>query len=317
MSEQISASLRARPDAVERFRRDRFGMFIHWGLYALLERGEWVMHRERIPVADYEALAGRFAAERFDADAWAGLAAEAGQRYLVITSKHHDGFCLFDTARTDYKVTRTPFGRDPLAELADACRRAGVRLGFYHSLLDWHHPDYGRDWAAYRDYLHGQVRELCTNYGPVCEIWFDGHWLNGEQPKAAWFRPTDTWDFPRLYDMIHTLQPDCLIGNNHHGRPLAGEDIQIFEQDLPGENSAGFNEAAPADLPLETCITINRSWGYRADDAEHKSVEQLAALLDRCGRLGCNLLLNVGPRPDGTIPEPHVERLRALGRRGG
>jgi alpha-L-fucosidase len=303
----------ASQQAVARFRDDRFGLFVHWGIYSVLARGEWVMHREQIPAADYEPLAERFTAERFDAADWAELASAAGQRYLVITSKHHDGFCMWDTDLDDYKVTaRTPFGRDVLAELADACRDAGVRLGFYHSLLDWHHRAYEADWPAYVDHLHGQVRELCTRFGPICEMWFDGHWPNH---RRHWYRPTETWRFGELYDMIHELQPDCVIGNNHHSAPLAGEDFQIYEQDPPGANEAGFNPTPPGSLPLEACFTMNRSWGWNGGDDDYKSVEELCDLAGRLWAMPCNLLLNVGPRPDGLIPAPQAERLREMGRR--
>ncbi len=308
------AKLSATPEAVERFRRDGFGMFIHWGIYAVLGRGEWVMHKERIPAADYEPLADRFLAERFNAREWVDLAAQAGQRYIVITSKHHDGFSMFDTALADYKVTRTPFARDPLDELADACRDAGIGLGFYHSLLDWHHPDYDADFDAYREFLAGQVRELCTRYGPVYSMWFDGHWTATEAQRARpWFRPTERWGFGRLYDMIHELQPACMIGNNHHDAPLPGEDFQLYEQELPDEGRTDFNPTTPGGLPLETCLTMNRSWGWKASDDDYKSVEELRSLRRRCRAIGSNLLLNVGPTPEGTIPAPASERLRAMG----
>jgi alpha-L-fucosidase len=309
----------ANASAVERFIADRFGMFIHWGIYAVIGRGEWVMHRESIPVAEYEPLADRFTADRFDAGEWVDLAVAAGQRYIVITSKHHDGFCMFDTAETDYRVTaRTPFGRDPLAELADACRVRGVGFGFYHSLLDWHHPAYTADWSVYRDYLFAQVRELCSGYGPVYSMWFDGHWpASDHAADKGWVRPDADYRFDELYGLIHELQPDCMVGNNHHVDPLPGEDFQIFEQDLPGENTAGHSAAGISALPLETCLTMNRSWGWNATDEEYKSADELITTLGRLAELPANLLLNVGPRPDGTIPERSADLLRELGRRRG
>ena len=168
---------------MEWFLDSRFGMFIHWGLYSLIARGEWVMHNESIPVEAYEPLVPQFNPVRFNADEWVSIAADAGQKYMVITSRHHDGFSMYDTALSEYKVTNTPFGRDPLAELADACaRRSDVKLGFYSSLLDWHHPAYrfrqqsGLAWADYIGFLHGQVRELCTNFGEIACVWFDGDW---------------------------------------------------------------------------------------------------------------------------------------------
>jgi alpha-L-fucosidase len=240
-------------------------------------------------------------------------------RYITITAKHHDGFCMYDSKLTGYDIVEgSPHGKDPMKELARACRERGLKLFFYYSLLDWHHPDYfprgktgrdtGRDesgdWKAYVDYYQGQVRELCTNYGPIGGIWFDG-W---------WDRPDADWDLAGTYRIIHELQPGALVGNNHHVATFPGEDFQMFEQDLPGENSAGFNKAETADaLPLETCLTMNGSWGYNAGDHRFKSPEKLIhTLLGAAGR-GANLLLNVGPRPDGTLQPEAVERLEAVG----
>ena len=229
-------------------------------------------------------------------------------KYLTVTTKHHDGFCMFDSKLTSYDIVdATPYGKDPMKALAAACHKQGIKLFFYYSLLDWHHPDYfprgrtgqaGRatrtkgDWNRYVAYYQGQVRELCTNYGEIGGIWFDG-W---------WDRPEADWDLESTYRLIHELQPGALVGNNHHVAPLPGEDFQMFEQDLPGENSAGFNKAGVASrLPLETCLTMNQSWGYNARDTQFKSPEQVIhALLGAAGR-GANLLLNVGPRPDGAI----------------
>ena len=170
------AALQAAPEGVARFCAMGLGLTVHWGLYALIGRGEWVMHQEHIPVQDYEKLVEQFNPTRFDAEAWATLMAEIGARAFVITTKHHDGFCMYDTALTEYKVTNTPFGRDPIAELAEACRRRNIPLHFYYSLLDWHHPDYRSDWPAYVAYYQGQVRELCTKYGEVGGFAFDGYW---------------------------------------------------------------------------------------------------------------------------------------------
>jgi alpha-L-fucosidase len=299
----------------------RFGMFIHWGLYSILARGEWVMHNEKIPVAEYEKLPPQFNPVKFDADEWVSIAADAGQKYIVITSRHHDGFSMYDTALSDYKVTNTPFKRDPLRELADACaRRSDVKLGFYSSLLDWHHPAYrfrkesGKTWADYIAFLHGQVRELCTNFGPIACIWFDGDWpaqLLSED--NAYFAAGGSFEYDKLYDMIHTLQPDAMVINNRHAEPLPGEDIQGFEQDLPGQNSAGFNAERIFDLPLETCMTINDHWGVYAGDENHKSTRHLIHTLVRAASAGSNFLLNVGPTALGEILPAHVQRLREMG----
>ena len=262
----------ANAQARQWFADARFGLFVHWGVYSLLGKGEWVMDKDRIPVAEYEKLPPRFNPSAFDAEAWVKTAKGAGMKYVTVTSKHHDGFCMFDSKLTRYDIVdATPYARDPLKALADACREHGLKLFFYYSLLDWHHPDYfprggtgkasGReeegDWKAYVAYYQGQVRELCTGYGEIGGIWFDG-W---------WDRPEADWDLEGTYKIIHDLQPGALVGNNHHGKPFPGEDFQMFEQDLPGEDPAGFNEAATApDLPLETCLTVNESWGYNAGD---------------------------------------------------
>jgi alpha-L-fucosidase len=303
------------------FQDARFGMFIHWGLYSLLARGEWVMFHEKIPVPEYEPLARQFNPVKFNADEWVSIAADAGQKYVVITSRHHDGFSMYDTALSDYKITHTLFKRDPLRELADACaRRRDVKLGFYVSLLDWHHPAYrfrketGKSWSEYNDFLHGQVRELCTNFGEIACIWFDGDWprasLEGDREH---FRPGGSFEYEKLYDMIHTLQPHAVVINNRHGEPLPGEDIQGFEQDLPGSNTAGFNTTTVSNLPLEVCMTINDSWAVNANDYSHKSARRLVHLLARSASVGANLLLNVGPTALGEILPVHVERLCQVG----
>jgi alpha-L-fucosidase len=321
---QEPASSDREPDANARARRwfqdAKFGMFVHWGVYSLLGKGEWVMNNDKIPVSEYEKLPPRFNPAKFDADEWVKLARAAGMKYLTVTSKHHDGFCMFDSKLTSYDIVdATPYGKDPMKALAAACQKQGIKLFFYYSLLDWHHPDYfprggtgqaaGRvekgDWKSYVAYYQGQVRELCTEYGEIGGIWFDG-W---------WDRPDAEWDLAGTYKLIHDLQPGALIGNNHHVAPFPGEDFQMFEQDLPGDNSAGFNKAGVASgLPLETCLTINGSWGYNARDKNFKSPEDLIrALVGAAGR-GANLLLNVGPRPDGSIPQESAERLLAVGK---
>ncbi|MBZ0297321.1 MAG: alpha-L-fucosidase, partial [Anaerolineae bacterium] len=215
------------------FQDARFGMFVHWGIYSILAKQEWVMHTDRIPVSEYEKLVPQFNPTKFNADEWVSIAADAGQKYIVHTSRHHDGFSMYDTALSDYKITNTPFKRDPLRELADACARRGdVKLGFYSSLLDWHHPAYrfreesGLAWSDYIEFLHGQVRELCTNYGEIMSIWFDGDWPHHKLDESnAHFASGGSFEYEKLYDMIHTLQPDAVVLNNHHDTPRPGEDI--------------------------------------------------------------------------------------------
>jgi len=309
-------------DGLQWFQDAKFGMFIHWGLYSLLARGEWVMHNEKIPVSEYEPLVEQFNPVKFNADEWVSIAADAGQRYIVITSRHHDGFSMYDTALSDYKVTRTPFQRDPILELADACAQRGdIKLGFYSSLVDWHHPAYrfraesGLAWAEYLEFLHGQVRELCTQFGEIACIWLDGDWPNHLlNDDNAYFAAGGSFEYEKLYDIIHTLQPNAVIHNNRHVEPLPGEDVQGFEQDLPGQNTAGFNTTTIANLPMEVCMTINDSWGVSEQDENHKSAQQLIRTLVRSASMGANYLLNVGPTALGEILPVHAERLRAMGR---
>ena len=303
------------------FQDVRFGMFIHWGLYSLLARGEWVMHNERIPVQEYEKLADQFNPIDFNAKEWVSLVADAGQKYIVVTSRHHDGFSMYDTALSDYKITNTAFKRDPLEELANECaKRSDIKLGFYSSLLDWHHPAYrfreesGMGWDDYLGFLHGQVKELCTNYGEVACMWFDGDWpLSMIDDANAYFKSGGSFEYNKLYSMIHTLQPDAVIHNNRHDEPLPGEDIQGFEQDLPGENSVGFNTTKIFDMPIEVCMTVNRSWGVNHADSDHKSTRHLVHNLVKSASQGGNYLLNVGPTAKGKILPIQAERLREVG----
>jgi alpha-L-fucosidase len=303
------------------FQDMKFGMFIHWGLYSLLGRGEWVMHWERIPVAEYEKLVSQFNPVDFDAKAWVQLAADAGQKYMVITSRHHDGFSMYDTALSDYKITNTPFKRDPLAELAETCARNGqVKLGFYVSLLDWHHPAYrfretsGLAWDDYIAFLHGQVEELCTQYGDLVCFWFDGDWPHHHiTDENAYFAAGGSFAYDKLYGIIRKNQPDAVIHNNRHEKPLPGEDVQGFEQDLPGDNTAGFNTTQIYDIPIEVCMTINDNWGINFMDENHKSTRQLIHNLVKSASMGGNYLLNIGPTAQGTIIPEHTRRLREMG----
>jgi len=315
-TDSIPAERRA---ARQWFRDAKFGMFIHWGVYSLLGQGEWVMQQRELPIGPYEWLATTFNPVKFDARAWVSLAKGAGAKYITITSRHHDGFSMFATRATPYNIADwTPFKRDPLKELADECQRQGLKLFFYYSQLDWHHPDYwprGRtgqhtdrpesgDWARYLDFMDSQLTELLSGYGPIGGIWFDGMW---DKPDAE-------WRLPRTYALIHRLQPAALIVPNHHRAPLPGEDVQTFEQDLPGANSAGFNTKEIGSLPLETSLTMNNSWGFNITDRRFKSVRELIGYLVRAAGSDANLLLNIGPRPDGTIQPEAVERLRDVGR---
>jgi alpha-L-fucosidase len=305
--------------AREWFQDAKFGLFVHWGVYSTLGKGEWVMQQQKMSIAEYEPLAGLFNPVKFDAKQWVSMVKAAGMKYITITSKHHDGFAMWDSKLTDWDIVdRTPYGRDVLKQLADECQRQGIKLFFYHSQLDWHHADYfprGRtgqhslrkdegDFDTYLDYMDGQLAELLTNYGPIGGIWFDGMW----DKKDA------EWRLQKTYDLIHKLQPAAMVGSNHHVAPFPGEDFQMFEKDLPGQNSAGFNEAGVSRLPLESAQTISGAWGYNASDTRNKSVEDLLHFLVRAAGANANLLLNVGPKPDGTIQQEHVERLLAMGK---
>jgi alpha-L-fucosidase len=306
-------------EARQWFQDARFGMFIHWGVYSLLGDGEWVMNNRRIPVSSYEKLAGNFNPTQFDAAEWVALAKRAGMKYITITSKHHDGFAMWGTKQSKYNIVdAAPYKKDVLKMLADECKKQGVKLFFYHSQLDWHHPDYyplgrtgretGRkpegDFNRYLDYMDAQLTELLTNYGEIGGIWFDG----------MWDKPDDDWRLERTYSLIHRLQPAALVGSNHHRKPYPGEDFQMFEKDLPGHNTTGFSgESEIGDLPLETCETISGAWGFNIYDRRYKSTRDLVQYLVRAAGYGANFLLNVGPMPNGKIQPEFVERLEQMG----
>lgn len=301
------------------FQDAKFGLFIHWGVYSLLGRGEWVMHAEGIPISEYEKLPAKFEPTEFDAAEWVGIAKRAGQKYITITSKHHDGFCMWDSRATRYDIAEaTPYKKDVLAALAEECRKQGIRLFFYHSHLDWHHPDYfplgrtgaksgrppGGNWRRYMTFLNSQIAELCGAPYEPAGFWFDGWWDN----------PDADWQLETTYGIIHRLRPEALVGSNHHVAPFPGEDFQMFEQDLPGGNTAGFNTAGVSRLPLETCRTMNNSWGYNAQDKAYRPLrDQIRYLVEAVG-LGANLLLNVGPMPNGKFPPEAVEILLGMGK---
>ncbi|MBN2812867.1 MAG: alpha-L-fucosidase [Bacteroidales bacterium] len=301
------------------FQDARFGMFIHWGVYAVLGDGEWVMNVQKIDRATYEKLPAFFNPTAFDPAEWVSLAKSAGMKYIVITSKHHDGFAMFDSKLTDWDIAdRTPYKRDVLKMLAEECRKQDMKLFFYHSQLDWYQNDYyprgntghssGRpdsgNWNAYIEYMNGQLTELLTNYGEIAGIWFDGWW---DKPEAD-------WQLDKTYSLIHRLQPACLIGSNHHRAPMPGEDFQMFEKDLPGFNTTGFSgESEIGALPLETCETMNRSWGFNLQDKEYKTVTELIQYLVKAAGYNSNFLLNVGPMPNGKIQPEFIDTLKVLG----
>ncbi len=302
----------------EAFRDMRFGLFIHWGVYSLLGDGEWVMHNKKIPYNVYSRLPDAFYPHSFNAKAWVKMAKDAGMKYITITARHHDGFSMFSTHATDYSIMFTPLHYDPLAELAQACKQQGIKLFFYYSLLDWGRADYAfgspivdgkpqqGDWDHYIAFMKAQLTELLTDYPDVAGIWFDGEWE----------RPDVNWHFDEIYDLIHKLKPDALIGNNHHHAPRPGEDFQMFERDLPGENTAGFsaNAKVSAALPLETCETMNGSWGFNIADQHFKTVRQVIQMLVNAAGRNANLLLNVGPMANGVIQPEFSDTLQLAGK---
>src|SRR5271163_3319746 len=274
----------------------RFGMFIHWGLYSVLGRHEWVMEEEGIPVSEYELLAKRFQPQPYAARAWAKLAKAAGQKYMVMTTKHHEGFCNFDTKLTNYCAPKQGPGRDLVREYVEAARAEGMRVGFYYSLMDWHHPDGARcatDPEARKrfvEYTHGLIRELMTNYGKIDVLWYDVDW------------PLDAagWESERMNKMVFELQPDIIVNNRNK---LPG-DFSTPEQRIVAETGG---------RAWESCMTLNDSWGYQRADDDWKSSRTIVRNLIQCARDGGNYLLNIGPKPDGSVPEESVKVLTEVG----
>jgi alpha-L-fucosidase len=302
------------------FQDAKFGLFIHWGVYSVLGDGEWVMNNQQIPIKTYEKLPAFFNPTEFNAAEWVQMVKDAGMKYITITSKHHDGFAMYDSKVSDYNIVKkTPYGKDVLKMLADECRKQGIKLFFYHSQLDWRHPDYfprgntggnytGReekgDMNKYLDYMDTQLTELLTNYGEVGGIWFDGMW----DKKDA------EWRLSKTYSLIHKLQPATLVGSNHHVAPYEGEDFQMFEKDLPGHNTTGFApEQKVGGLPKEVCETINNSWGFNLRDDKNKSIKDLIQYLVKGSGYDANFLLNVGPMPNGKIQPEHVALSKQMG----
>lgn len=306
----------------------RFGMFIHWGLYAIPARGEWVRSEEKLSAEDYQPYFDEFNPVNYKPEEWAKAAKDAGMKYVVMTAKHHDGFCLFDSKLTDYKATNTPAGRDLIREYVEAFRAEGLKVGLYYSLLDWHHPDYPaygdmyhpmhdngkykdieskKDFSRYIEYLQGQVRELLTNYGKIDIIWFDFSYgdMTGEK-----------WQAIELVKMVHQLQPEIII-DNRLGGDIKAENPEIYagdfaapEQIIPPE---GVVNEKGRRVPWEACITLNNHWGYCANDMDYKSPTQVIRALVECVSKGGNLLLNVGPNAKGEIPKESLEILTEVG----
>ena len=315
--------------ARKQFQDMKFGMFIHWGASSVLGSGEWVMNNRNIRVKEYQNLQRVFNPIDFDAKAWVDAAQGAGMNYITIITRHHDGFSNWDTRESDWKITRTPYGKDALKQLADECHKRGMKIFFYYSLLDWYRNDYqyetgktgkgtGRtaksDWNSYIRFMKAQLTELLTQYGEVSGIWFDGHWDQLDNDVDKTLSSKVNWHYDEIYELIHRLQPACMIGNNHHLLPLPGEDFQMFEKDLPGNNTTGFGGADISALPLETCETMNDSWGYNITDRKYKSVPALIHYMVNAAAHDANFLLNVGPMPTGKIQQEFTDTLAAMGK---
>lgn len=314
------------------YRQARFGMFIHWGLYALPARGEWVRSVEQMPEEEYLPFFERFDPQHFEPRAWAKAAKRAGMRYAVLTAKHHDGFCLFDSRYTDFKSTNTPFGRDIVAEFLEAFRAEDIHVGLYFSLLDWHHPDYphfgdrnhpmrndphcqndGREFSRYLDFMHAQIREICTNYGKLDILWFDFSYdeLRGE-----------AWRATQLMDMVRSLQPQVIIDNRLE---VSGEGFGSLAAGCPTPYHGDFvtpekmippqplKDATGAPLLWEACVTMNDNWGYCAEDHYFKPASLLIKKLVEVVSKDGNMILNVGPNADGEIPAQSLQILDEIG----
>ncbi len=305
------------------FENERFGIFLHWGIYSAFAQGEWYLNTGKLNKDEYAKAASAFYPANYNAAEWVKAFKESGARYVTMTSRHHDGFSMYDTKTSDYDIVEaTPWGKDVIKELADACHDQGLALHFYYSILDWIREDYpvgrtGHDsgriggqenFNSYFNFMKAQVKELLEQYKPVRAIWLDGYWDQDQKPDFD-------WRMPEFYEYVHSLQPSCLMGNNHHIATIDGEDFQMFEKDLPGRNTAGFSAESVVSetLPLEMCQTMNNSWGYRINDQNYKSTEELVRTLATAVSLNSNLLLNIGPQSNGELPAAALERLKEIG----
>jgi alpha-L-fucosidase len=318
----------AQHDARMQWWRDaRFGIFIHWGLYAIpagtwgnnTDHGEWIRTTAQIPLEKYEDFVGQFHPSHFDPALWVRAAKAAGMKYIVITTKHHDGFCLFDSKQTDFDIMSTPFRRDIMKSLADECRRQGMKMCWYYSIMDWHHPDYlpRRDWetarstegadtARYLHYMREQLKELITNYGDIGVLWFDGEW------EKTWTQKLGH----ELYEYVRQLQPSIII-NNRVGAGRSGMEGFSESAEAAGDFGTPEQQIPATGLPgvdWETCMTMNDHWGYNSHDNNWKSAKELVQMLADIASKGGNFLLNIGPTADGEFPRPSIERLQAIGR---
>ncbi|MDR1526928.1 MAG: alpha-L-fucosidase [Dysgonamonadaceae bacterium] len=323
------AAQEAKKLSTDWFEAARFGMFVHFGPYSVLGNGEWNMNTYPITKKEYSVLQDIFNPQAFDAAAWVKTAKDGGMKYITVTARHHDGFSMWDTQQSDWNIMNTPYGKDILKQLAAECKKQNLKLCFYYSLLDWYRNDYqwttgrtghraGRDstlinWDSYIRFMKAQLTELLTNYGEIGVIWFDGHWDQTADDNRTTHDTKIDWHYAEIYSLIRKLQPNCLIANNHHLPPIEGEDYQIFERDVPGTNESGLSGQEISRLPLETCTTMNKSWGWYITDDDWKSPAEIIQLLVKTAGASANLLMNVGPMPNGVIPPECVDRLKTVG----
>ncbi|MUG65646.1 MULTISPECIES: alpha-L-fucosidase [Paenibacillus] len=332
MTNHTNPIIQERKERVQWFEQDRFGMFIHWGLYAIPARGEWIRSTEKMSIQQYQTYYDEFNPVHYNPREWAKAAKEAGMKYAVLTAKHHDGFCLFDSKLTDYKSTNTQAGRDLVREFLEAFREEGLKVGLYYSLIDWHHEDYPaygdrihpmreneafkRDpntFGRYLDYMHGQVRELLTDYGKLDLMWFDFSYdeMTGEK-----------WRATELVQMIRELQPHILIDNRLEGSGEQGGSIYTANPSIYSGDFASPEQIIPPrglvnelgdPIPWEACITLNNNWGYAAADRNYKSATTIIRKLVECVSKNGNMLLNVGPDAKGAIPQESLDILKEIG----
>jgi len=306
-----------------RFEDNRFGIFLHWGIYSMYAQGEWYLQTKQLDKFEYAKAARGFYPAEFDADAWVKAFKDAGARYICFTSRHHDGFSMFKTRTSDYNIVDgTPFHRDVMKELIDACHREGIRVHLYYSLLDWwrndypagnrglehNHPADQADYDSYFEFMKTQIKEIMTGYGKIDAIWLDGYWDHRYDEE-----PFD-WRIREFYDWIHSFDSSCLVGNNHHIHPLEGEDFQMLERHVVGDNTGlAKGQTLSPELPIEMCQTMNGMWGYKVADQNYKSVAEIVQLLATNVSKDSNLLLNIGPQADGALPDPALNRLAGVG----
>ncbi len=326
---QNYTTTQANLEARSQFQDAKYGLFIHWGVFSILGDGEWVMNQKNIRIQDYKKLQNFFNPTQFDAQAWVSMAKSAGMKYITLITRHHDGFSMWDTKYSDFNIMNSPYKQDVVKMIVDECHKQDMKIFLYYSLLDWGRDDYawatgkygqgtGRtvkgDWEDYVSFMKNQLTELLTNYGKIDGIWFDGYWDQTGPKEGKDKTSRVNWHFPEIYSLIHNLQPHCLVGNNHHIFPIQGEDYQMFEKDLPGQNKSGFSEGkASVELPLETCETMNNSWGFNIKDSNYKTVPQLIHYIVNSAGRNANFLLNVGPQPNGVIQQEFRDSLAQVG----